>query len=66
MNMNRMINMAVRLLMNKAINRGIDMAAGRGKPPEEMTPQEREQAKAARGTARNARRNLGFLRRFMR
>lgn len=66
MNMNRMINRAVRILMNKGINKGIDMAASRGKNPQDMTPQEREAAKSARGTAQNVRRGLGMLRRFMR
>jgi|GEM_PF-6336236 len=33
MNMNRLINMGVRMLMNK----GIDVASRRGKRPEDMT-----------------------------
>ena len=62
MNMNRLINMGVRMLMNK----GINMAANRGKHPTEMTPQERQAAQAARQNGQKARRGLGMLRRFMR
>jgi hypothetical protein len=66
MNMNRLINMGVRMLMNKGINKGINVAANRGKKPEDMTPEERVAAKSARGNTQNARRSLGMLRRFMR
>lgn len=62
MNMNRLINMGLRMLMNK----GIDAASRRGKKSEDMTPQERENAKKARNTTQNAQRSIGMLRRFMR
>jgi len=62
MNMNRLINMGVRMLMNK----GIDVASRRGKRPEDMTPEERQAAQAARKNTGTARRSLGMLRRFMR
>lgn len=62
MNMNRLINMGLRMLMNK----GIDAASRRGKKPEDMTPQERENAKKARSSTQNAQRGIGMLRRFMR
>ena len=62
MNMNRLINMGLRMLMRK----GTEMAANRGKRPEDMTPQEREQAKSARQTAQKAQRGMRTARRFMR
>ena len=62
MNMNRLINMGLRMLMNK----GIDAASRRGKKPEDMTQQERDSAKKARQNTQNARRSIGMLRRFMR
>ena len=62
MNMNRLINMAMRMLMKK----GIEVAANKGKKPEDMTPEERQAAKNARQNANKARRGLGIARRFMR
>jgi hypothetical protein len=62
MNMNRLINMGLRMLMNK----GIDVASRRGKKPEEMTQQERDSAKKARKNTQTAQRSVGMLRRFMR
>ncbi|WP_373411464.1 hypothetical protein [Yoonia sp.] len=60
--MNRLINMGLRVLMRK----GTEMAANRGKRTEDMTPQEREQAKSARQTAQKAQRGMRAARRFMR
>ncbi|WP_375256362.1 hypothetical protein [Yoonia sp.] len=62
MNINRLINMGLRLVMNK----GINMAANRGKNPADMTPEERRAAQTARRNGQKARRGLGMLRRFMR
>jgi hypothetical protein len=62
MNMNRLINMGLRMLMNK----GINAAANRGKKPEDMTPAERETAQKARQSGKTAQRGVGMLRRFMR
>ncbi|WP_342071215.1 hypothetical protein [Yoonia algicola] len=42
------------------------MAANRGKRPEDMTPEERAQAKTAQQTAQKAQRGLNAARRFMR
>jgi len=61
MNMNRLINMGLRLLMRK----GTDLAANRGKQPADMTPEERQQAQDARQTAQKARRGMRAARRFM-
>lgn len=62
MNMNRLINMGLRMLMNK----GVEVAARKGKKLEDMTPEERQSAKAAQQNANKARRGLGMMRRFMR
>ncbi len=61
MNMNRFINMGLRMLVRK----GTEIAADRGKAPQDMTAQERQQAKAARQTAQKARRGMRAVRRFM-
>lgn len=66
MNMNRLINMGLRMLMNKGINKGIDMASKKGKRPEDMTPEERAAAQTTRQNAHKARKGLGIARRFMR
>ncbi len=66
MNMNSLINMGVRMLMNKGISKGISVASNRGKSPENMTPEERASAQSTKGNAHKARRGLGMLRRFMR
>ena len=62
MDMNRLINMGIRMLMNK----GMNAAANRGKRADAMSPQEREQAKSARETAGKAQKGLRAARRFMR
>jgi len=62
MNMNRLINIGLRMLVNK----GVEVAANRGKQPKDMTPQERAAAQKAQHSARGARRSIGMLRRFMR
>jgi hypothetical protein len=66
MNMNRLINMGMRMLMRQGVNKGIDVAARRGKSTEDMTPQERQSAQSARSNTQNARRGMNILRRFMR
>lgn len=66
MNMNRLINMATRMLMRKGMDKGIDYMANRGKRPEDMTQEERRAAQSARQNTQSARRGLRFMRRFMR
>lgn len=66
MNMDRLIRMGLRMLMNKGINKGIDIAARRGKAPDQMTAEDQAQANQAKGTAQKARRGLSVMRRFMR
>ncbi len=64
MNINRIINMLLRMFMRKAVNKGIDMAARRGKPPAEMTPEERAQAQIAKQTAGKAQKLARLARRM--
>lgn len=66
MNVNRLINRGVKMLMRKGIDKGIDMAATRGQDPSEMTPEDREQAKSAKQTANKAKKTMRAARRFMR
>lgn len=66
MNVNRLINMGLRMLMRKGMNAGIDLAARRGKNPDEMTQAERQNAQKAKQTTHQARRGLNIMRRFMR
>ncbi|PJI92058.1 hypothetical protein BC777_0902 [Yoonia maricola] len=62
MNMNRLINMGMRMLMRK----GVSLAATKGKRPEDMTPEERAQSKNAQQTANKAQKGMRAARRFMR
>ncbi len=70
MNMNQLINMAVRMLMRKGmnagINKGVALAARKGKQPDAMTPEEQAQAKDAQQTAQKARKGMRAARRFLR
>ncbi len=66
MNVERLINMVLRRLMRKGMNKGMDMAANRGKRPEDMTPEERAQAKATRENARKLQKGVRTARRFTR
>ncbi|MEL6681284.1 MAG: hypothetical protein AAFQ09_01415 [Pseudomonadota bacterium] len=66
MNANRLINMAMRMLMRKGISKGIDIAANRGKSAKDMTPEQRASAQETRQTAHKARRGLNLVRRLMR
>jgi hypothetical protein len=50
-----MLNMFMRRFMNTAISKGIDYVAGGGKSHEEMTADERAQAKQARQMTKRAR-----------
>ncbi|PUB19216.1 hypothetical protein [Yoonia sediminilitoris] len=66
MNANQLMNMAIRRLMRKGINTGIDIAENRGKRPADMTEAERQTAGNARQTGRKAQQGIKLLRRFMR
>lgn len=64
--LNMVINQIVRRGVNEGINRGIGAMSRKGKRPEDMTPEEREQAKHVQGQAKSARRLLRQTRRFTR
>ena len=68
MDMNRLINMFMRLfgrkLIDMAVNKGIDYAASRGKPKSEMTEAERAQAASGRDMASRAKQIRNVTRRF--
>lgn len=68
MNVESLIRMAVntfmRVVMRRGINAGIDRIARRGKPPEQMTPEERRRAGQARRSAQRMRQAIRMIRRF--
>ncbi|GLS87756.1 hypothetical protein GCM10010873_27300 [Cypionkella aquatica] len=51
-------------LVNIGVNKGIDYAAGRGKSPDQMTPAEREQARAGKDMSKRARQAAKLMRRI--
>lgn len=68
MNVNQLVNMILRIFMNKilhrGINAGIDRMAGKGKSPQQMTPEERRQAQAAKQGTKRARQALRVTRKI--
>ena len=62
--LNMVIRMFTRRMINLGVNKGIDVAARRGKPEAEMTPEEREQSRAARVAAKRARQAVRIGRRL--
>ncbi len=62
MNMNRLINMGIRMLMNF----GADKLANGGKDPSEMTREERQAAQKNKQNIGKARKGMNIMRRFMR
>jgi uncharacterized protein involved in exopolysaccharide biosynthesis len=66
MDMNRLFNMLARMFIRSATDAGIDAATRTGKPVSEMTPEERQQAKAAKATAQKFRQMTRLGRRFFR
>ena len=66
MDVNRLISLVTRLFLRKAVHKGIEFAAGKGKPEAEMTPHERKQARANKEMASKAERMLRTGRRFFR
>lgn len=64
MNPNQIINMVMRLFFRKAVNKGIDMAAGKGKQKGQMTPEERAQAQTAKEMTKRARQVAKLARRM--
>ncbi len=62
MNINRLINLALRMLMK----RGAGMTANRNGPPKGTGPDGRKSGYVNRQTMQKARRGMQILRRFMR
>ncbi|MBA3911316.1 MAG: hypothetical protein C0524_15955 [Rhodobacter sp.] len=66
MDLNRLIGMLTRIFVRSAVNTGIDYAARKGKPEDEMSPEERKQAQSAKAMADKARKAARLGRRFLR
>ncbi|MBI1172060.1 hypothetical protein GC209_11720 [bacterium] len=68
--MDRLIQMILNRLMGQLINRGIkagiDHVAAKGKAPEEMSPEERKSAQAARKAGQRAKQAANIAKRMMR
>lgn len=60
----QLFNMIFRRAMNTAINKGIDHVARKGRPPGQMTAEERKQANAARDMTKKARQAAKIARRL--
>ena len=58
------MKMILRKFLNKGINSGIDMATRKGKNPQDMTPEEREEVKRAKDASKNAQRAMRVTRRM--
>ena len=65
MDLNRLFSMLTRMFIRSAVNTGLDHAARKGKPVQEMTPEERLQAKNAKAMAQKAQRAARIGRRFI-
>lgn len=70
MNLTGLMNMVLRQITNRllrsGVNRGIDLAATRGKPREQMTPEDRKQGRAAKQMAKRARQAIRASRKINR
>jgi hypothetical protein len=68
MNTNQIFNLFMRFfgrkLMNQGISKGVQMAAGKGKPAHEMTAAERKQAQVGREAIKRARQAARITRRL--
>lgn len=70
MNGSQIVNMVLRMVMNrlirKGVNAGFDRMFGSGKAPENMTPEERRRAQSAKKQTAQARKTLRAARRLNR
>jgi hypothetical protein len=66
MSLSRLFDQITRLVIRSAVDGGIDAATRSGTPKAEMTPEEREQAKAAKAMAQRFRQATRLGRRFFR
>ena len=58
------LNKLLGRLVNTAVNKGVDYAARRGKSPDQMTPEELQQARAGKEMAKRARQAVKLTRRI--
>jgi hypothetical protein len=66
MDANRLMAMLTRMFVRSATDAGIDALTRGAKPASEMTPEERQEAAAAKATARKFRQVTRLGRRFFR
>ena len=66
MDVNRAVQMLLRMLMRPLINHGINFLARRGKAETDMTPEEKLQARDAKDLARRAQEAAKLTRRLRR
>jgi len=66
MDLNRLFGMLTRMVIRSATDAGIDAATRSGKPVSEMSPAERQEAKAAKETAQKFKQMTRLGRRFFR
>ena len=64
--MDRLLAMILNRLMGQLIRKGINHVATKGKPPAQMTPEDRQTAKLAREAGRRAAQAAKLARRLMR
>lgn len=68
MDLSRILDMVIKTVVRRLVGRGVDvginLVAGRGKPAEDQTPEERQQAKAAKAAAKRARQAASLTKRL--
>ena len=62
--LNMVINMVLRKVIGKGVDAGINYAVGKGKPAQDMTPEEHAQAQEAKQAAKRARQLASLTRRI--
>lgn len=60
------LNRLMGRLINKGISAGINHVANRGRSPDAVTPDERQQGQAAKKAAQNAKRAVNIARKMLR
>jgi hypothetical protein len=65
MDLNGLFTMLSRIFIRSAVRTGIDYAVRGGKPDRDLTPEERQQAKAARQMAQKAQKVARLGQRFL-
>ena len=62
--LNMVINMFLRKVIGKGVDAGINYAVGRGKPAQDLTPEEQAQTREAQVVAKRARQAASLARRL--